>query len=603
MKRNFYYIILFVFFIKMISDKINAQTLTVTNYVGALSSDPNKDWTEGWTNWNPNQANYPAVTDTVTLNGMLSTLPVPGELKVSGTLTLNNSKVYLLKGLLVITDGATLVIPEGTLIRSQSDLNSNPKNYASIIVERGGKIIANGTKDKPIVFTSNNNIGQRNRGDWGGVLIAGKALHNLSNTNFDNVQMEGFNNISFNPNLAKFGGNQPNDNSGSLHYVRLEFGGLAFEANKEINALTLGAVGSQTSIHHIQSSFSNDDSFEWFGGSVNSKYLIAYKGTDDDFDTDNGYSGVNQFGIGIRDTSLFDLTYNATSGASTSEGFESDNEGTGTANVKPYTNAVFSNYTMVGPVPVGTKYSELNSTARSAFRRGARIRRNSSLRIVNSIFMGYRNFLMIDADSSLKNTNDMGILTLLNEVPVDQVAKQLYFSNNLIVNTSSAFTSTTDTTANGLAEVARGSKSLLKLNALTSWLRQGGCLANNIDPVAFTSGTVLTNPLASSTTPDFKPVANSPALQGADFTCNSILRNLTVSVKEISESTNALFFPNPVTQGKIFFHNTVESYGLFNLQGELVISGLDTDNADVSGISAGVYLIKIEGKIQKVIIP
>lgn len=603
MKRKIYYLILITFFVKMLFDKLNAQALEITSYVGALSQDPNNDWTNGWTNWDPNNSNYPDPTDTLTLNGMLSSLPIPGELRITGNLQLDNSKVYLLKGIITITDGASLIIPEGTIIRALADLNSTPKNYASIIIERGGKIQAVGSVKKPIIFTSSKAIGQRNRGDWGGIVISGRGFHNLSNTNFDNVQMEGFNNITFNPGLAKFGGNQPNDNSGSLQYIRIEFGGLAFEANKEINALTLGAVGSQTKIRYIQTSYSNDDSFEWFGGSVNCKYLIAYKGTDDDFDTDNGYSGINQFGIAIRDTSFYDLTYSLPSGSSTSEGFESDNEATGTANVKPITNAVFSNFTMIGPVPVGKKYSEMNSTTRSAFRRGARIRRNSGLRIVNSIFMGYRNFLMVDGDSSLRNTNDPSLLTILNSTKVDQTERQLYFNNNLIVSTESAFTSSTDTTANGLAEVTRGIGSLNKLNALSNWLKQSGCLANNINTVPFQTGTVLVNPLASSISPDFKPVPGSPALAGAEFKCNPILVNLTVSVYEVEESRQSKIYPNPVVGGKINFGKHVSSFGLFSTQGELIQAGFDKEFTTVENIPSGIYLLKIDGQVQKVIIP
>ncbi len=602
MKRKIYYLILLSFFLKLMNDHLNAQVLEITSYVGALGQDANNDWTSQWTNWDPMNSNYPDVTDTTTLNGMLSTLPIPGELQIKGNLTLDSKKVYLLKGIISVLDGSSLVIPEGTIIRCIADLNSTPKNYASIVVERGGKLLATGSQQKPIIFTSNKKIGERNRGDWGGILIAGKAIHNLNNAIYDNVQMEGFNNITFNPKLAFFGGNQPSDNSGTLQFLRIEFAGLAFEANKEINALTLGAVGSKTIIDHIQVSFSNDDSFEWFGGSVNSKYLIAFKGTDDDFDTDNGYSGINQFGIGIRDTSFYDLTYSLPSGSSTSEGFESDNEATGTASVKPITNALFCNYTMIGPVPVGKKYSDMSSITRAAFRRGARIRRNSGLRIVNSIFMGYRNFLMVDGDSSLRNTNDAGILSTLNSKSVDQNERQLFFSNNIIVNTNASFVSTTDTTANGLVEVARASNSGLKLAALDSYVRQNGCLANRINPVSFETGTLLTNPIAASTSPDFKPVAGSPALSGAEFKCNPILTNLTVSTKEIKESTFAKIYPNPVIGGTIYLDKNVESYGLFNLNGELVSSGFFTSTIQVVELSAGMYLLKMDGYIQKIII-
>lgn len=601
MTKNTYTLLFLSFFF---AAALNAQfAFDKTTFVGALSADAAQDWTQGWTNWDPKNAAYPAPTDITTLDGTATTLPVPGVKKIAGTLTLDATKTYLLKGFIVVPDGAKLVIPAGTIIRAQADLNSTPKNYASIIVERGGQIEVNGTASNPVVITSAKAVGARERGDWGGLVLAGRAKHNLSNTTFDNVQMEGFNNVSFDATLAKFGGNNQNDNSGSISYLRIEFGGLAFEANKEINGLTFGAVGSATTVNHVQVSFSNDDSFEWFGGTVNAKYLVAFKGTDDDFDTDNGYSGLNQYGIGIRDTSYFDLTYSLASGASTSEGFESDNEATGTAAVQPYTNAIFSNFTMVGPVPVGATYSQMSATVKSAFRRGARIRRNSSLRIVNSVFMGYRNFLMVDGDSSLRNTNDAGILALVNpHTPVDLEDKQLFFNNNLIVNTASAFTSTTDTTANGLCEVARAAGCNNKKNALDAWLRQTGCLANNINPVAFTAGTVLVNPVAASTTPDFKPVAGSPALAGAEFDCNPVLVNLTVAADEIAVAKMSPVYPNPTRGGLVYFGRQVLSFGIFDASGTLVRAGLDADHANVEGLTPGIYFIKLEGQVQKLIV-
>ncbi len=584
----------------------SAQTnfkLSKTDYVGALSADPNADWTQGWTNWDPKNTAYGNPTDLTTLDGMSTSLPVPGEKKITGTVTLDPSKVYQLKGLIVVTDGAKLVIPAGTVIRAQSDVSTTPKNYASIIVERGGKIEINGTEANPVVFTSGKAAGQRERGDWGGILIAGKAVHNLSNASFDNIQMEGFNNVAFDPTLAKFGGNNQNDNSGIVRFVRIEFGGLAFESNKEINGLTFGAVGAATEVDHVQVSYSGDDSFEWFGGKVNAKYLIAFKGTDDDFDTDNGFGGLNQFGIAIRDSAYYDLTYQIPSGSSTSEGFESDNEAAGTANVTSFTNAVFSNFTMVGPVPVGSTYSQMNSTTKAAFRRGARIRRNSSLRIVNSIFMGYRNFVLIDGDSTVRNTNYPQALALVNpNTAVDVQKKQVFFANNLILSTAAAFTSTTDTTANGLAEVARAAGSNNKLAAITAWLRQSGCLANNIDPVAFTAGTVLENPLASSTTPNFRPVAGSPALNGAEFDCNPVLVNLSTATYEINAAKFNPVFPNPIHGGILNFGREVVSFGIFDANGNLVRFGLDTDHASVDGLAAGIYFLKLDGQMQKVIV-
>ena len=256
--------------------------LVQTGYVGALRPETANDWTKGWTNYDPKNAIYGAVTDTVTLNGMISTLPIQGEKDITTTVTLTASTVYLLKGFVVVRSGGKLVIPAGTVIRGLADINANPKNYASIIVERGGKIEINGTATNPVIMTSTKAVGSRDRGDWGGLVLCGKSANNQA----IDQQLEGFNNATFDPNLAKFGGTDVADNSGFIRYLRVEFAGLAFEANKEINGVTLGSIGSATEIKGVQVSFSNDDSFEWFGGSVNTTYLVAWKGTDDDFDTD-----------------------------------------------------------------------------------------------------------------------------------------------------------------------------------------------------------------------------------------------------------------------------------------------------------------------------
>ena len=591
----------------MTLNTLSAQSFKLegTTYIGAMPEVTTADWTKGWTNFDPKNAVYGDPTDWATLDGMAS----GGKKDITGTLTLDATKVYALKGLIVVTNGGKLVIPAGTAIRCQADLSVTPKNYATIVVERGGKIEVLGTKTSPVVMTSAKAVGQRERGDWGGLLIGGKSTHNNWTATGDTIQMEGFNNVTFAPSLARFGGTDVADNSGTVRYLRLEFGGLAFEANKEINGLTLGSVGSGTEITGVQVSFSGDDSFEWFGGTVNSKYLIAWKGTDDDFDTDNGYTGISQFGIGVKDPEYYDLTFAATSGASTSEGFESDNEASGTAARTLITNCVFSNFTMVGPVAVGTKYADLGTNTKSAFRRGARIRRNSSQRIVNSIFMGYRNFLMIDGDSSLRNTNNAAVLAAFTPAltAVDAKTKQIMFSNNVVVNTTSAFTTAGDTTANGLVEVARGATlgggSAVKLAALDTWVRSA-ISANKIDPVAYTAETLLVNPLASSTTPDFRPVAGSPALTGGGFRfVGTPIGDLISDAKEIAAAAQfAPIYPNPISNGTLNFGRQVAAYGIFDINGKLVVHGFDTNHAPIQGMAAGMYFIKLDGKVQKLIV-
>ncbi len=587
--------------------------LLQTGYVGALTPDATKDWTTGWTNFDPKNAVYGAVTDTVVLNGMIATLPLPGLKEITNTTTLDATKVYLLKGFVVVKSGGKLVIPAGTVIRAVSDVNASPKNYATIVVERGGKIEITGTATNPVVMTSNKEIGARERGDWGGLVLCGKAVNNqLNGTDNNNVQLEGFNLVSFkdatntavNPQIAYHGGTDNTDNTGIIRYLRVEFAGLGFEANKEINGVTFGSIGSATEVKGIQVSFSNDDSFEWFGGTVNSSNLIAWKGTDDDFDTDFGYSGLSQFGLAVRDTAYYDLSYTLPSGASTSEGFESDNEGQGTSGAQAAiarTNCVFSNFTMVGPIPMGSTYDASSDITKTAFRRGARIRRNSSQRIVNSIFMGYRNFLMIDGDSTVRNTNWPAALALLTpNTSVDVKTRQTQFANNLIVNTASAFKNATPTTANGLVEVSAAAQ----LTAIDAWARQTGPLANKIDPVAFTAGTLLVNPSAYVATPNFRPIANSAALSGANFIDNPVLANLFLlnNNEDLKAARFAPIYPNPISNGTLNFGREVVSFGIFDNTGRLILHGFDTNQVNINTLAKGMYFVKLDGQVQKFIV-
>ncbi|MDR1667208.1 MAG: hypothetical protein LBS03_05910, partial [Bacteroidales bacterium] len=244
------------------------------------------------------------------------------EFEITGDFLLAKG-TYALKGWVYVCNGATLTIEKGTVIKGDRDTK------AALVVEPGGKVIAEGTRDEPIVFTSAQAKGSRKPGDWGGLIICGRATNN-----------GGAKIIEGGPRTT-YGGSNDADNSGVYRYIRVEFAGYPFKTDQEINGITLGSVGSGTTFDHVQVSYSNDDSFEWFGGAVNAKYLIAYKGWDDDFDTDNGFSGKLQFLLGVRDPKIADQ--------SNSNGFESDNNSDGGTN-EPFTNAVFSNVTLVGPL-------------------------------------------------------------------------------------------------------------------------------------------------------------------------------------------------------------------------------------------------------------
>ncbi len=310
------------------------------------------------------------------------TITVSG--RINADTTFRKANTYILKGLVYIVGNHTLNIEAGTTIKG----SYSGSDVAALIITRGSKINAVGTPTEPIVFTSA--APSPSSGDWGGIVICGKAAVNTSfNGTAGLFQVEGGVDNANGDGLAGSGDAVvpapiDNDNSGILSYVRIEYAGYAFQPDKEINSLTMAAVGSGTTIDHVQVIYAKDDAFEWFGGSVNCKYLVAYKTQDDDFDTDNGYSGKVQFGLVIRDSLIADI--------STSEAFESDNNASGTV-VTPKTSAVFSNITAIGP------RATLGNSGNTLFRAGAQIRRNSTISIYNSIIMGWPQAVLIDAST------------------------------------------------------------------------------------------------------------------------------------------------------------------------------------------------------------
>ncbi|MGB9665571.1 MAG: T9SS type A sorting domain-containing protein [Ignavibacteria bacterium] len=310
------------------------------------------------------------------------------EGNINSNAYLSSTKKYLLRGFVNVNPPAVLTIEPGTIIYGERD------SKGSLIINRGAKIIANGTKERPIVFTSQQPVGQRSPGDWGGIIIAGKATINVPG---GTATIEGGTGTLYG------GGTTPddNDNSGILKYVRIEFPGIAFLPDNEINGLTLGGVGRGTVIENVQVSFSGDDSFEFFGGTVNAKNLVSFKCVDDDFDMDFGYSGNLQFAFALRDPNIADI--------SGSNGFETDNDGTGTYN-SPRTLPVISNFTVIGPM-VDTSFTQYNPN----FRRGAHIRRAAQTSIYNSIVMGFPIGLLLDG-SAVRHSATGDTLQIRNSI-------------------------------------------------------------------------------------------------------------------------------------------------------------------------------------------
>jgi hypothetical protein len=287
------------------------------------------------------------------------------------TRTLTNDKKYLIKGQTFVRSGKTLTIEPGTIIKGDK------ATKGTLVIDRGGKIEANGTASQPIVMTSNLPAGSRDRGDWGGLVILGNAPVNQTNPEIEGITP-----------AVVFGGTDAADNSGTLRYVRIEYAGIELTPNNETNSITLGGVGSGTTMEYCQVSFGGDDGFEWFGGTVNGKYLISFASWDDSFDVDFGYVGKNQFGLEVRYASYADQ--------SGSNSFECDN-GPNDNTTTLLTEGVFSNFTCVGPK--ATNAQSINAN----YQHSIDLRRRTAVTIANSVFIGYPRGIRMNQQSVYDN--------------------------------------------------------------------------------------------------------------------------------------------------------------------------------------------------------
>lgn len=398
---------------------------------------------------------------------------------ITSNRTLKTGNTYLLKNIVYVTNNATLTIEPGVRILCDKDTR------ATLVITRGSKISANGIQSNPIVFTSN--ATSPARGDWAGIVICGKAPVNSSFNGTAGIgEVEG--GINTAEGYGLFGGTDAADNSGILKYVRIEYAGYAFLPDKEINSLTLAGVGSGTLIDNVQVSWSNDDSFEFFGGTVNATHLISYSALDDDFDTDNGYSGKVQFGIVLRDSSIADI--------SKSNGFESDNDANGSA-AMPQTKAVFSNMTIIGP----RLYN--NSVGNALNQAGAHIRRNSSISIYNSVILGFPIGILIDGSKGVSTHQNILNGTL-------NIKYTIVAGNTLGLKFADNTTTPTGYTSQNVID----------------WFNTSG----------FNNQTLLNTADAGITSmnyyaPNFVPNATSPLNTGAGFTDNALQGMQNVSYR------------------------------------------------------------------------
>lgn len=380
---------------------------------------------------------------------------------------------YILKGYVYVTEGATITFEAGSIIKSDI------AEKGALIIERGAKLIADGRANAPIVFTSGKPVGSRTPGDWGGIILLGKAPTNRPLDPAPTIE----GGVG-----RKYGGSDPNDDSGILRYVRIEYAGIAAEPGSEINGLTCGGVGSSTILENIQVSYANDDAYEFFGGTVNAKNLVAFVTADDDYDFDFGYTGKIQFAVACRKPDFVDA-------GDAGNGIECDNDASGTA-ATPNTRPQLSNFTFVGP----------NNAAGTAANHnfGNRWRRRAQFVLRNSIIVGWqKGGFSIESAASMTDYYTSNTSEFKNNI-VHAVVEP-YKSDSAAARTITSYgpnpLASTDRTAM-LAEAANKMKVKAEADGSVTYT----------DPASID----LENPFYS-TTPSWMPKAASPALNGANF--------------------------------------------------------------------------------------
>lgn len=372
----------------------------------------------------------------------------PGDADITANITTDRTlyadTTYTLQGFIQVTNGATLTIQPGTVI--QGDFATVG---SSLFITRGARIVANGTAAEPIVFTSSRAAGQRQAGDWGGLIIIGNGIINRSAP----VELEGTGTGPTNPAQTYSGGNNNADNSGTLRYVRVEFAGYGTAADQELNTFTFAAVGSGTTLEYLQALYGLDDSYEWFGGAVDGRYLVSYEAGDDHFDMSEGYVGRLQYLIAYQTERVVNRP-----GAGNASGDPQAIENDGCAgancvdgqNSTPFTAPVVANFTLVG-TGAGTDFDPTSGGY------GMVLRRGTGGYYVNGVVARYPKGAIGIRDAATQARIDAGVFDMRNvfvaESPSifttassgillpDSVARNIVRDN--VVTTASLFTTFT----------------------------------------------------------------------------------------------------------------------------------------------------------------
>lgn len=403
-----------------------------------------------------------AVTTLFVMPAFAATINVPRTITANTTWTKDNT--YLLQGYTFVINNATLTIEAGTVIKGKV---STGAGASSLIITRGAKIMADGTAASPIIFTSeldnlNGNLGLSDTGLWGGILVMGNArINSRANSQPAGTpaqdQIEGLSVAGEEIAYATFGGTNDADNSGVIRYVSIRHGGAQIGGDNEINGLTLGGVGSGTTIEYVEVFANKDDSFEWFGGTVNARYLVSAFGNDDAIDFDQGYRGNIQFVFSIQS----DITTDRGD-----KGIEWDGA-TSPLDATPKALVTISNVTMIGVGPSGGANTAVN------------IRDNVEAKLYNSVFVNFTRGLDVE--------DDVG-------TPIPDIQNNLWWSHVAANNTAA-----------GLNARPAGA-----VNSGTYWTNTafGNVIADpQLRAISYGTNRVL----------DPRPAAGSPALTGAVY--------------------------------------------------------------------------------------
>jgi hypothetical protein len=321
------------------------------------------NWLESWTNFKPRTTVYKETN--IILSG-----------SIDRDMTLSRRNTYQLVGTVYVKNNATLTIEPGTIIRGDYDSDG------TLIITKGSKIFAQGTETDPIVFTSEKGVSDRKSGDWGGIIILGEAPINK----FGGSAYLDFN---LDPLLCSYGGTKEDSDSGVLKYVRIEFSGRKLNATKELNGLSLAGVGKKTKLEFIQISYSNDDSFECYGGNINFSNIISYRATDDDFDFTQG--------VQCNITNALAIRYPYFSDVSKSRCFEVDSYDKieNTDFTKKMTNIVANNITLIN-------FEDNNE---GLTRESIYIKENTLFNISNSVISGFKPVLVLENKIDFNDKN------------------------------------------------------------------------------------------------------------------------------------------------------------------------------------------------------